>query len=76
MPLRLTLGELFHDCATRFAGRPCVTVAPDGASMTYGQLERHINRLAHGMFGQLPAGSGHVAIMLENGICAKEAWSS
>lgn len=68
MPLRISLGELFHDCATRFADRPCVTIAPCGTSMTYGELERHVNRLAHGIDDRLPTGSGHVAIMLENGI--------
>ena len=32
------------------------------------ELERHVNRLAHGIDDRLPTGSGHVAIMLENGI--------
>ena len=73
MPLRVTLGALLHDCAARFADRPCVTVAPSGATISYAELESQVNRVGHGMRegiagGRLDAASGHVAIMLENGI--------
>ena len=73
MPLRVTLGALIHDCATRFADRPAITIAPSGETISYAALESRINRVGHGIRdgignGRLAAGSGHVAIMLENGI--------
>ena len=73
MPLRTTLGALIHDCATRFADRPAITIAPSGETISYAALDRRINRVGHGMRAQMAAGrlaaeSGHVAIMLENGL--------
>lgn len=73
MPLRNTLGALIHDCANRFADRPTITIAPSGETISYAALDRRINRVGHGMRAQMAAGrlaaeSGHVAIMLENGI--------
>jgi len=73
MPLRVTLGALIHDCATRFADRPAITIAPSGETISYAALESRINRVGRGIRdgignGRLAAGSGHVAIMLENGI--------
>ena len=69
-PLRLTLGEVLHQCALRFGERPCITMAPGGETLSYAELESLVNRLAHGMrrrFGAnvAPEG-GHVGIMLEN----------
>jgi len=72
MPLRVTLGALIHDCATRFADRPAVTIAPSGETITYAALESLINRLGHGLRGRMATRSGvacgYVAIMLENSI--------
>ena len=73
MPLRITLGQLLHDCAARFGERPCITMAPSGETLSYAGLESLVNRAAHGFRdgiagGRLDAGSGHVAVMLENGI--------
>ena len=73
MPLRISLGQLLHDCATRFGERPCITMAPSGETLSYAGLESLVNRAAHGFRdgiagGRLSAGSGHVAVMLENGI--------
>ena len=73
MPLRITLGQLLHDCAARFGERPCITMAPSGETLSYAGLESLVNRAAHGFRdgiagGRLNAGSGHVAVMLENGI--------
>lgn len=68
MALRITLGELLHDCANRFADRPCVTIAPSGETWTYREFEQFVNRLAHG-FGEIwDEPPSHLAIMLENGI--------
>ena len=73
MPLRITLGQLLHDCATRFSERPCITMAPSGETISYAGLESLVNRAGHGLRDRIAAGllhaaSGHVAIMLENGI--------
>ena len=73
MPLRITLGQLLHDCAARFGERPCITMAPSGETISYGGLESLVNRAGHGFRDRIAAGllnaaSGHVAIMLENGI--------
>jgi len=73
MPLRVTLGDLIHDCATRFSDRPCITMAPSGETISYAALESQINRVAHGFrdgmaADRFNADSGHVAIMLENGV--------
>ena len=73
MPLRITLGQLLHYSAARFGERPCITMAPSGETVTYAELESLVNRAGHGFrdgvaAGRLKAASGHVAIMLENGI--------
>ncbi len=73
MPLRVTLGDLIHDCAARFADRPCITMAPSGETITYAELESRVNRVAHGVRdsiadGSLEARSDHLAIMLENSL--------
>ena len=73
MPLRITLGRLLHDCAARFGERPCISMAPSGETLSYMGLESLVTRADHGFHdgiagGRLDAGSGHVAIMLENGI--------
>ena len=73
MPLRVTLGDLIHDCAARFADRPCITMAPSGETITYPELESRVNRVAHGVRdsiadGSLEARSDHLAIMLENSL--------
>ena len=66
MGLRITLGELFHQSARRFAERPFITMAPSGETITYRELESRINRLAHGMIGRFAESSNYVGIMLEN----------
>ena len=71
MPLRVTLGDLIHDCAARFADRPCITMAPSGETITYAELESRVNRVAHGVRDNIADGSpearsDYPAIMLEN----------
>ncbi len=78
MSQRITLGELFHRCATTYSERTCITTVPDGRQITYGQLEALINRLAHGLIAISPEAervgtsddlsNSCVAIMLENSI--------
>ena len=72
-PLRISIGQLLHDCAARFGERPCITMAPSGETLSYAGLDSLVNRAAHGFRdgiarGWLNAGSGDVAAMLENGI--------
>ena len=48
-------------------------MAPSGETLSYAGLESLVNRAAHGFRdgiagGRLSAGSGHVAVMLENGM--------
>ena len=73
MPLRISLGKLLHDSAARFGERPCITMPQSGETLSYAGLDYLVNRSAHGFRdgiagGRLNAGSGHVAVMLENGI--------
>lgn len=68
MSLRITLGELFHRCASAHAGKPCITMAVTGESVTYGALERLVNRIAHGFLARRPNAGPRVGIMLENSI--------
>ena len=68
MPLRITLGQLLHDCAARFGERPCITMAPSGETISYGGLESLVNLAGHGFWDRIAAGllgaaSGHVAIL-------------
>lgn len=71
MALRITLGELFHRCATDFAERPCVTLAESGETLSYAAFETLINRLGHGLLARFPTrgsrgATPYVGIMLEN----------
>lgn len=68
MGLRITLGELLHERASRFAERPFLTLAPSGETWTYRAFEQHVNRFAHGLRALLDRPPSHVAIMLENGV--------
>ena len=73
MPFRITLGQFLHDCSVRFGERPCITMAPSGETLSYAGLKFLVNGATHGFRdgiagGRLDAGSGHVAVMLENGI--------
>ncbi len=72
MALRITLGDLIHDCADRFGDRPAVTMAETGESVTYAALEALTNRLAHGLRERFTddarSGPRYAAVMLENGI--------
>ncbi len=66
--LCLTLGEVIHECAMRYADRPCMVIANTGESVTYRQFEVRINRIANGLNDRLAGSGRYVAIMLENSI--------
>ncbi|WP_264214028.1 AMP-binding protein [Leisingera thetidis] len=66
MTLKITLGDLLHDCAANFADRPFVTMAETGQTVSYGAFEALTNRLAHGMQDRFGSGLGYAAIVLEN----------
>ena len=68
MGLRITLGELLHERATRHAERPFLTLAPSGETWTYAAFEQRVNRVAHGLKDLWDQTPSHVAIMLENGV--------
>ena len=68
MALKITLGDLLHDCAARFADRPFITIAETGETRSYAEFERLANRIAHGMQDRFGAGLDYVAIVLENSV--------
>ena len=39
MPLRITLGNLLHECAEKFAEREFLVIAETGESLTYNEFE-------------------------------------
>ena len=68
MAQRITLGDLFHDCASRYGDRLCVTMAPSGEQRSYAALEREINQFAHGLRAQFNLSVPYMAMMLENSV--------
>lgn len=68
MALKITLGDLLHDCASRFADRPFVTSAETGETHSYAQFETLTNQLAHGLRGTFRKDLAHVALVLENSV--------
>ncbi len=68
MALKITLGDLLHDRATRFANRPFITIAETGETHSYAEFEALTNRLAHGMRARFGDALGYVAIVLENSV--------
>ncbi len=68
MALKITLGDLLHDCATQFANRPFITIAETGKTHSYAEFEVLTNRLAHGLRERFGGALGYVAIVLENSV--------
>lgn len=68
MPLKITLGDLQHDCARKYADRPFVTLATTGETISYAEFDELTNRIAHGLEEQFNGQLGYVALMLENSI--------
>ena len=65
-PLRITLGNLLHDCARRYGDRPFLTIAETGATLSYAEFDTLTNRIAHGLRQHYPDTLGYVALLLEN----------
>ncbi len=68
MPLRITLGDLLHDSARKFADRPFLTIAETGITLSYAEFETLTNRFAHGLREHVYANLSYVAILAENGV--------
>ncbi len=66
--LRITLGDLLHQCAEKFRQRPFVTFVESGQTYSYQAFESLVNQVAHGLIEHFPGDLAHVAIMLENNI--------
>ena len=72
MSLRITLGDLLHDCCVKYQTRPAITDPLSGDHVTYEQLETLTNRIAHGLLALAPetrpTTNRHIGIMHENAI--------
>jgi len=68
MPLRTTLGNLLHECASKFSDRPFLTIAETEETINYKDFEALTNRIAHGLVEKFSSDLSYVTIMLENGI--------
>jgi len=66
MALRITLGDLLHECAGKFANRPFLITAETGETLTYQEFEALTNRIAHGLLDQFSGALSYVDIFLEN----------
>ena len=66
MALKITLGDLLHDCAARFADRPFVTVAETGGIHSHAEFERLTNRIAHGLRDRFGATLDYAAIVRQD----------
>jgi len=68
MPQCITLGNLLHECALRFAEKPFIIEAESEETISYSEFETLTNRCAHGLRKNFPDALDYVGIMLENGI--------
>ncbi|MEM7359149.1 MAG: AMP-binding protein [Pseudomonadota bacterium] len=68
MSLRITLGDLLHDCANKYQDRPFLTIAETGDQYSYHEFESLTNRVAHGLQARFPALTDYLVIFLENNV--------
>ncbi|MFT5658001.1 MAG: crotonobetaine/carnitine-CoA ligase [Gammaproteobacteria bacterium] len=66
--LRITLGELLHQCASEYGDRPFLTIAESGRSYSYQAFESLVNQLGHGLLARYTGNLNYLAIMLENSV--------
>ena len=66
MALRITLGDLLHECAEKFGDRPFLIIAETGETLTYREFEVLTNRVAHGLLENYSDALSYVDIFLEN----------
>lgn len=67
-PRRISLGEVLRSSAERYDSRPFVTHAETGETLTYFELDRLTNRIAHGLRAHGVERGEFVGIMLANGV--------
>ena len=66
MALRITLGNLLHECAEKFAKRQFLVIVETGETLTYHEFEILTNRLANGLLDNFSEALSYVDIFLEN----------
>ncbi len=66
MALRITLGDLLHECAEKFVDRPFLSIAETGEMLTYQEFEAFTNRFASGLIDKFNDDLNYVVIFLEN----------
>ena len=66
MALRITLGDLLHECAEKFGERPFLIIAETGEALTYREFEVLTNSVAHGLLENYSDALSYVDIFLEN----------
>jgi crotonobetaine/carnitine-CoA ligase len=62
----LTIGHVVARQAAALGDRPYLDFLPDGRRLSYAELDRASNRLAHALMRQGIQPGSHVAVMLEN----------
>ena len=65
-PLRITLGNLLHECAEKFAERQFLVIAETGDTFTYKEFEILTNKIANGLLEKYSEKLTYVNIFLEN----------
>ena len=66
MPLRITLGNLLHECAEKFSEREFLVIAETGETLTYTEFEILTNRITNGLLEHFPEKLKYIDIFLEN----------
>lgn len=66
MPLRITLGNLLHECAEKFSEREFLVIAETGETLTYTEFEILTNRITNGLLEHFPEKLEYIDIFLEN----------
>jgi len=66
MKLRITLGNLLHECAEKFSEREFLVIAETGETLTYTEFEILTNRITNGLLEHFPEKLEYIDIFLEN----------
>ncbi len=65
---RINLGKLLQETAVHYATSPFITQAETGATLTYDEFNKLVNRVAHGLLARGVVAADYVGIMLPNSI--------
>ena len=65
MPLRITLGNLLHECAEKFSEREFLVIAETGETLTYTEFEILTNRITNGLLEHFPEKLEYIDIFLD-----------